>query len=123
MLAYKLFRKRKDGTLGPLFINRKQVIVPNVWLPAKGSTLSTGDFLSNPKDILHWTLNGLHQSGGSEAIIKKIAHHGYFCDEAKVYDEDFVPALRKIATNLVIGVEDAEYALKQAQDAINAIGN
>jgi len=35
MLAYKLFRKRKDGTLGPLFINRKQVIVPNVWLPAK----------------------------------------------------------------------------------------
>lgn len=35
MLAYKLFRKRKDGTLGPLFINRKQVIVPAVWLRAE----------------------------------------------------------------------------------------
>ncbi len=35
MRAYKLFHKRKNGTLGPLFINRRQVIVPNVWLPAK----------------------------------------------------------------------------------------
>ena len=26
MIAYKLFRKRKDGTYGPLFINRKQKI-------------------------------------------------------------------------------------------------
>lgn len=26
MIAYKLFRKRKDGTLGPLFISRKMVI-------------------------------------------------------------------------------------------------
>lgn len=24
MIGYKLFRKRKDGSLGPLFINRKQ---------------------------------------------------------------------------------------------------
>jgi hypothetical protein len=35
MLAYKLFRKRKNGTLGPLFINRPQIIIPNMWLPAK----------------------------------------------------------------------------------------
>ena len=35
MQAYKLFRKRKNGTLGPLFINKTQVIEPNVWLPAK----------------------------------------------------------------------------------------
>jgi len=26
MIAYKLLRKRRNGTLGPLFINRKQVI-------------------------------------------------------------------------------------------------
>ena len=26
MIAYKLFRQRKDGTLGPLFINRNQVV-------------------------------------------------------------------------------------------------
>ena len=31
MIGYKLFRKRKDGTLGPLFINRKQRLVPGEW--------------------------------------------------------------------------------------------
>jgi hypothetical protein len=41
MIAYKLLTKRKDGTLGPLFINRKQRIPIGVWLesehhPTKG---------------------------------------------------------------------------------------
>lgn len=35
MIAYKLFRKRNNGSLGPLFINRKQKIDLNVWLPAE----------------------------------------------------------------------------------------
>lgn len=35
MKAYKLFRKRKNGTLGPLFINRKQVVPLGSWLEAK----------------------------------------------------------------------------------------
>jgi len=35
MKAYKLFRVRKDGTIGPLFINRKQTIKLNTWLPAE----------------------------------------------------------------------------------------
>lgn len=30
MIAYKLFRKRKNGTYGPLFINRKQEIVKGI---------------------------------------------------------------------------------------------
>jgi len=30
MIAYKLFRQRKDGTLGPLFINRKQIVKTGV---------------------------------------------------------------------------------------------
>lgn len=39
--AFKLMRQRKDGTLGPLFINRKQRIVPGVkykseYVPTKG---------------------------------------------------------------------------------------
>jgi hypothetical protein len=42
-VAYKLFRKRKNGTLGPLFINKRQIISPNKWLraeahPTKGFT-------------------------------------------------------------------------------------
>ena len=47
MQAYKLFHKRKNGTLGPLFINKRQVIEPNTWLPAeahrtKGFTFRPG---------------------------------------------------------------------------------
>jgi len=33
--AYKLFRKRKDGSLGPLFINRKQRISKDITYPAE----------------------------------------------------------------------------------------
>ena len=35
MLAYKLFKQRKDGTLGPLYINATQVIPIGVWLEAE----------------------------------------------------------------------------------------
>jgi len=35
MIAYKLFRKRKDGTYGPLFINRKQKLTTGVWYQAE----------------------------------------------------------------------------------------
>lgn len=35
MKAYKLLRKRKNGTLGPLFINRKQVVEIGKWLKAE----------------------------------------------------------------------------------------
>lgn len=35
MIAYKLVRIRKDGSLGPLFINRKQRIQMNRWYKAK----------------------------------------------------------------------------------------
>jgi len=47
MIAYKLFRKRKDGTYGPLFINRKLKIKPDEWLqaeshPTKGFAVRPG---------------------------------------------------------------------------------
>lgn len=35
MTGYKLFRKRNDGSLGPLFINRRQRIPFGEWLPAE----------------------------------------------------------------------------------------
>lgn len=34
-VAYKLFRRRKDGTLGPLFINASQRIPVGEWLTAE----------------------------------------------------------------------------------------
>ena len=30
MIGFKLFRKRRDGTYGPLFINKKQKLIPGV---------------------------------------------------------------------------------------------
>lgn len=35
MLGYKLFRERRDGSLGPLFINRRQKIQRGVWYKAE----------------------------------------------------------------------------------------
>ena len=35
MPAFKLLQLRKDGTLGPLFINRPQRIPLGTWLPAE----------------------------------------------------------------------------------------
>jgi len=35
MIGYKLVRKRKDGSYGPLFINRKQRLDVGVWLEAE----------------------------------------------------------------------------------------
>ena len=35
MIGYKLFRKRLDGTYGPLFINRKQRLLPGVLYEAE----------------------------------------------------------------------------------------
>lgn len=35
MIAYKLFRVRADGSLGPLFINRRQRIKVDEWMDAE----------------------------------------------------------------------------------------
>lgn len=35
MIAYKLMRLRKNGTLGSLFINKKSIISIGVWLQAE----------------------------------------------------------------------------------------
>jgi len=35
MTAYKLLKERRNGTLGPLFINRRQIIPVGEWLQAE----------------------------------------------------------------------------------------
>lgn len=35
MKAYKLFKQRKDGSIGPLFINARQRLEPGVWYDAE----------------------------------------------------------------------------------------
>ena len=58
MIAYKLLRKRKDGTLGPLFINRKQIIQVGKWLqaenhPTKGYAIRPGWHTTVEPEALH----------------------------------------------------------------------
>jgi hypothetical protein len=47
MIGYKLFRKRKDGTYGPLFIDRRLKMVTDMWyksnaIPTKGYAYRPG---------------------------------------------------------------------------------
>lgn len=35
MIAYKLFKEHKDGSIGPLFINRRLRLETNVWYDAE----------------------------------------------------------------------------------------
>lgn len=61
--GYKLFRLRKDGTLGPLFINRKQRINWFVWYvaedhPTKGYAHRPGWHILEKKSAPHLSKKG-----------------------------------------------------------------
>ena len=61
MLAYKLFRRRKDSTLGSLFINRKRVLIEGVWMDAlpfrtKGYAYRPGWHVMSRPEAPHLTL-------------------------------------------------------------------
>jgi len=63
MKAYKLLRQRKDGTLGPLFINRKQRIPIGEWLeaedhPTKGYKHRPGWHVTAKPEAPHLTTKG-----------------------------------------------------------------
>ena len=61
--AFKLVRMRKNGSLGPLFINRRQVIPINRWLhaechPTKGFALRPGWHCCAQAHAPHLTMKG-----------------------------------------------------------------
>jgi len=64
MLAYKLFTLRKDGTIGPLFINRRQRIPLDTWIeagtehPHKGFTYRPGWHVLFRKYAPHLSVKG-----------------------------------------------------------------
>ena len=62
MLAYKLLKRRKDGSLGPLFINASQRVPVGVWLdaedhPTKGFAHRPGWHCTNRKRAPHLKKN------------------------------------------------------------------
>ena len=63
MRAYKLLRKRKNGTLAPLFINKKLVIKLNEWMqaeshPTKGYSLRPFWHCTHKPEAKHLSTKG-----------------------------------------------------------------
>jgi hypothetical protein len=63
MTGWKLFRLRKDGTLGPLFINARQRVPVGVWLkaeshPTKGFALRPGWHVCSERNAPHLSKRG-----------------------------------------------------------------
>jgi hypothetical protein len=63
MIAYKLLRRRRDGSLGPLFINQRQRIPAGVWLdaedhPTKGYARRPGWHAAPRPEAPHLSLRG-----------------------------------------------------------------
>lgn len=63
MVGYKLFRKRKDGTYGPLFINTRQRLEPGVTYeaedhPTKGYAHRPGWHICSEQSAPHLSKNG-----------------------------------------------------------------
>jgi len=88
-----------------------------VWFPIKGE-LSRRDFLTTPKDIFNWTTDAMLSEGAEKVKVSKYTGENGF-NIAGEYVGDFVSALRKLATEAVITIEDAEYALKTAAEKGN----
>jgi len=62
-IAYKLFKLRKNKTIGPLFINSKQIITLNKWLkaedhPTKGYAHRPGWHVCLDTTAPHLTMKG-----------------------------------------------------------------
>jgi len=63
MIAYKLCRKKKNGSITPLFINKKTVLPFNVWLeaechPTKGFKVRPYWHCTSQPEVSHLTLKG-----------------------------------------------------------------
>jgi len=58
MIAYKLIRLRKNGTMGPLFINRKLIIPIGKWMVAE-----------------NWPTKGFAVRQGFHCTLKPVAPH------------------------------------------------
>ena len=99
--------------------NSDVVYMPSnfVWFPTKGELVQR-DFLTSPKDIFHWTTDAMLEEGAEKVKVSKYTgEDGY--NISGDYAPNFVSALRKLATDAVISIDDAEFALKQAADTGN----
>lgn len=74
MVGYKLFKVRKNGTLGPLFINARQVIPVGEWLDAEAHP--TKGFAFRPGWHATFTPNAPHLKQGPGRVWAKVELEG-----------------------------------------------
>ena len=106
MLAYKLFRVRKDGTLGPLFIDARLRIKEGVWLKAKairkgrpkGFAFRPGWHVCSKKSAPHlskkgrvWCLVSMDDDGWI------VAHHRPLSQGGLWYTAQRIKVVRRLA--------------------------
>ena len=77
MIAYKLLKQRKDGTLGPLFINCVQRIPLGVWLPAEAHRRKSYSFRPGWHTLLQPVAPHLKEEGRVWAEVE-IEDFAYF---------------------------------------------
>lgn len=79
MIAYKMFRVRKDGTLGSLFIDKKRVLPIGKWLwsqphPTQGYAYRPGWHCLPQPEAPHLKLT--KNRVWAEVEIRHFTHHG-----------------------------------------------
>lgn len=72
--GFKLFRRRRNGTLGPLFINRKQVVPVGVWLTAEDHP--TKGFAHRPGWHATTEQNAPHLRQGGDRVWARVELRG-----------------------------------------------
>ena len=101
MIGYKLFRKRKDGTLGSLFINRKARLPVDQWMQAeshrtKGYAFRPHWHVLERPEAPHLTLKGrvwcrveMSVAEGIKTIIRRASQGGvwYLAQRIRIIEE------------------------------------
>jgi hypothetical protein len=82
-----------------------------VFLATDGDVVN-GDLLNNPADVSRWALRGLVKQGAELFKVSQPTPESGFVIDGGEYA--FVPALRKIALDAGISVDDAAFALEKA---------
>jgi hypothetical protein len=89
-----------------------------VFLPIKAK-MDTSDLLQDPRDMMLRATNELEKLGAERVVVKYASDRGWTVGDQVTYRDamgDFVDALKKVALESGISVEDADHALKQAQE-------
>lgn len=86
-----------------------------IFVPCSGE-MKREDLLAEPGHVLEWTVSQVKSAGAERVVVKHARYNGYTFGDSPRESFDFVPALKKLAVDAHISVEDADAALKLAHE-------